>query len=202
MYAAINSAMRECPGEWFSYINDDDRLERGFGEMLREHCVPANERVIAYGRVDMIDEAGRRLYGFPSTGRAGDIAALWCEGIMPFTQQGMIAHRSVWDAVGGFDENYRYSGDLDFWVRARQCGFRFKYYNKTVACWRIRRGQLSANKAGVRRETTRALTPVMAHPPSWWRRLSAKARFRLVNIPCYLGRWARLGRLRQSEVFN
>ena len=201
MYAAINSAVERSSERWISYINDDDRLERGFNEMRRLHCVADNEHVIAYGRVRMIAEDGRDMYEFPHSRDSRHIEELWAENIMPFTQQGMIFSRRVWDELGGFSEDFRYSGDLDFWVRAKLAGFRFKYYDIVVACWRVRAGQLSADSEAVRQESARALAPVFALGLPLYSRILAKARFRCFNFPNYVMRFMRTGRLRQAEVF-
>jgi glycosyltransferase involved in cell wall biosynthesis len=202
MYSAINSGFRNCEGEWLSYINDDDRLEEGFTAMVKSHCVTGNEAKIAYGRVKMINEYGNSLYDYPWTGRVADIVALWSAGIMPFTQQGMVFHRSVWDRLGGFDGSYRYSGDLDFWVRAHLAGYTFKSYDLTVASWRIRPGQLSSNKSAVQAETKRALAPIRALRLPCSSRNIAKLRFRFRNFFQYLQRISKIGRLTQASVFR
>lgn len=203
LYAALNQVGNMSgDARWLSYINDDDRLLCGFSRMFNLHLEQSDERVIAFGRVIMLDEAGNALYDFPISDRMQDLAALWAEGVMPFTQQGMIFSRMVWNALGGYDESYRYSGDLDFWVRAHFAGFRFKFYNFPVAAWRIRPGQLSANKEAVQLETNRALAPIRALTIPWRRRQMAKLRFRLRNLPHYAQRIIKLGRLRQAAVFR
>lgn len=202
MYGAVNCGVEFTTAEWITYINDDDALEPGFVTMAHRHCVAGNERVIAYGRVAMIDLSSRELYQFPTTGEAADRLALWREGIMPFTQQGMIFSRQVWETLGGFDESYRYSGDLDFWVRAHLAGFTFKFFGLPVAAWRIRTGQLSGHHVAVREETERALAPIREMKLPWWVQKQAKLRFRVRNLPQYFLRGLKLHRLRQAGVFR
>ncbi len=203
MYAALNQGL-SAPGswDWFSYINDDDRLGADFPRLAASHCRPENRRVIAFGRVGMIDEAGRPLYDFPTTDRLGDLAALLAEGIMPFTQQGMIASRDVWETLGGFDARYRLAGDLDFWVRAWQAGFEFRFYDLRVGDWRLRAGQQSADGQRMWAEQERCLAAIREKAPPRRARFVAKWRFRLRNTPNYLARFWRLRRLRQSTVFS
>jgi hypothetical protein len=203
LYSALNEVCATSGQErWLSYVNDDDRLLGGFGKMVKLHLAEANENVIAFGRVNMCDEHGASLYEFPFTDRMHDLAPLWAESIMPFTQQGMIFSRLVWETLGGFDERYRYSGDLDFWVRAHLAGFTFKFYDLPVAAWSIRPGQLSGHRAAVQLETERALAPIREMNLSWVERKLAKLRFRLRNSPQYIRRGLKLRRLRQAEVFG
>ena len=202
MYGALNCGVASTTAKWITYINDDDALGPGFITMAHRHCIAGNERVIAYGRVAMIDAAGRELYQFPTTGKASDRLALWRLGIIPFTQQGMLFSRLVWETLAGFDESYRYSGDLDFWVRAHLAGFTFKYYDLPAAAWRIRPGQLSGHHVAVREETERALAPIREMNFPWWVQKQAKLRFRVRNLPQYFWRGLKLRRLRQAGVFR
>lgn len=203
MYAALNQGL-SAPGDWrwFSYINDDDRLGSDFAKLAALHCRPENRRVIAFGRVRMVDEAGRTLYDFPTTDRLGDLPALLFEGIMPFTQQGMIAAREVWEALGGFDSSYRLAGDLDFWVRAWKAGFEFRFYDLWVGDWRLRAGQQSADSQRMWTEQERCLAVAREAAPAFGIRFAAKWRFRLRNTRNYLARFWRLRRVRQSTVFS
>ncbi len=202
LYGALNLGLSQGYWDWFSYVNDDDRLGADFARLAAVHCRPENRRVIAFGRVSMIDEAGRSLYDFPTTDRLGDLAALLSEGIMPFTQQGMIASRDVWETLGGFDARYRLAGDLDFWVRAWQAGFEFRFYDLRVGDWRLRAGQQSADGQRMWAEQERCLAAIREKAPPRRARFVAKWRFRLRNTPNYLARFWRLRRLRQSTVFS
>ena len=203
LYAALNQGLGQAgEWEWFSYINDDDRLGPDFAALAERHCRVGNEGVIGFGRVAMIDEGGRYLYDFPSSGRMDDLPALLAEGIMPFTQQGMIAHREVWERLGGFDASYRLAGDLDFWVRAHRAGYVFRFYNLRVGEWRLRKGQLSGDYAGMAEETSRCLAGVRAEAPGRWTRELARLRFRLRNASHYARRFWRLRCLRQARVFG
>lgn len=203
LYAALNQGLGLAgEWEWFSYINDDDRLGPDFAALAERHCRPGNERVIAFGRVSMIDAEGRYLYDFPSTDRIADLPALLAEGIMPFTQQGMIAHRDVWERLRGFDTSYRLAGDLDFWVRAHRAGFVFRFYPLKVGEWRLRRGQLSGDHARMAEESARCLAAIRTDAPGRWTRELARLRFRLRNIGHYARRFWRLRCLRQARVFG
>lgn len=203
MYAALNAGLASAgPWEWFSYINDDDLLGADMAKLIRLHCRPGNENVIAYGRVAMLAEDGRELYQFPTTARTQDLAALLPQGIMPFTQQGMVAHRRVWERLGGFDASYKLAGDLDFWVRAWQAGFTFRYYRLPAGAWRLRPGQLSSRSEAMWAEQNRCLEQVRKQRQAWGRMAWAKWRFRLENSGGYLLRFWHLRRLRQSAVFT
>src|SRR6185312_14885755 len=63
IYGALNAALGAAPGgwEWFTYINDDDALLPGFGEVCLRHAREPEPAPVVYGDVDLIDEAGRGL---------------------------------------------------------------------------------------------------------------------------------------------
>lgn len=203
MYGALNAGLTSSLNwKWFSYINDDDLLGREFAELIRRHCIPGNEKVIAYGRVSMIAENGGYLFDFPTSKRVQDFGALLPQGIMPFTQQGMVAHRSVWERLGGFDVSYRLAGDLDFWVRAWRAGFQFRYYGLRVGAWRLRKGQLSSNTETMWAEQKRCLAKIQSSQTTALDRLVAKYRFRLANSGSYAKRIWLCRRIRQASIFQ
>ena len=67
----------------------------------------------------------------------------------PLPQQGTLFRRSLYEAIDGFDEDFRYSADYDFWVRALGSGCRVqKYTERSVAGFRLLVEQLSQSKKG------------------------------------------------------
>lgn len=190
LYGALNVALSLVPKNWhwFTYINDDDLLLPGFGEVARAHLIRPDPEPVIYGNVEMIDEAGRRL-GLVTVERdARWIPALLQQDISPLMQQGMLFHHECVARLQGFDTRYSLCADLDFWLRACAAGERFRYYPAAVAQFRLRAGQLSGNTELTVREQRHIVSrhlPVRL--PAWHRHLAA-LRYRLHNLPRYLDR--------------
>jgi glycosyltransferase involved in cell wall biosynthesis len=145
MYAAINAGLVNCKGEWMTYINGDDIL---YVDAINEALahVPADVDVI-YGDIDYIDEAGRFLFSWRCPKPQWLPAFMGSYSAVP--QQGTLFRRRVFEKLGGFDTQFRYSADYDFWARALTAGFKFhKHAGKTMAGFRLLPTQLSqARKA-------------------------------------------------------
>ena len=140
MYAAINAGVEKATGEWLTYINSDDLL---FADYVVEALeVASNEVDVIYGDIDFIDDQGRFLFNRS----APDPRHLsWLMRYYnPFPQQGTLFRREAFDRVGGFDTQFRFASDLDFFVRCILGGERFyKFRGKSVAAFRLSPGQLS-----------------------------------------------------------
>lgn len=150
MYAAINAAFANVPDwDWGGYINDDDALASGFGAVV-EACVDASCD-IAYGDVAYVSETGRRLGRLPVADSTA-VGAVLATGRAPFTQQGTLFSRGVWERLGGFDLSWRLAADCDFWCRAVLCGARFSRVRATVALFRLHSRQQSADRTRMDRE--------------------------------------------------
>jgi hypothetical protein len=190
IYGALNAALAAAPSswEWFTYINDDDALLPGFGEMCRRHWRDRDPAPVVYGDVDLIDEAGQGLARITVEPDPARIGPLLQQGISPLMQQGMLFHRRVVDALRAFDVRYRLCADLDFWLRAFAAGYPFRYYPERVAQFRLRAGQLSGSTAVTQREQdeiVRRHLPVRASSGELRR---ARWHFRWHNLPRYLER--------------
>ena len=52
LYGALNAGLAatvETPWDWYTYINDDDLLSLGFGEMMTRHDARGDLATVAYG---------------------------------------------------------------------------------------------------------------------------------------------------------
>ncbi|HET7535294.1 MAG TPA: glycosyltransferase [Candidatus Didemnitutus sp.] len=200
IYGALNEALLATPEgwDWFTYINDDDRLLPGFRDMVQRHCAQPAPEPVTYGNVELIDESGRHLGVVTVEPNPRWIPALLQEGISPVMQQGMLFHRDCVTRLGGFDTRYRLCADLDFWLRARAAGEPFRYYDLPVAQFRLRRGQLSSNTARTILEQDSIVRRHFPEQLPAWRRQVARWRYRIHNFPRYLERTRRARSLRTS----
>ena len=145
MYAAINVGLGAASGEWLTYINSDDLLYSDAVKEMLEHAT--SDMDVCYGNLDYVDEVNRFLFYWRSAGPRSLLWNMSCYcGIF---QQGALFHRRVLDRLKGFDTDYRFCADYDFFFRAVQEGFRFeKYTKKSVGAFRLLASQLSQSRKG------------------------------------------------------
>lgn len=140
MYAAINAGMRDARGEWLTYINGDDLL---YADAAAEALATLGEHAdVIYGNLDYIDANGRFLFSWrsPLPRHLGWLMQHYC----PFPQQGSLFRREVFTRAQGFDTEFRFAADYDFFVRALLRGERFrKFEQRTIAAFRLLPSQLS-----------------------------------------------------------
>jgi glycosyltransferase involved in cell wall biosynthesis len=164
MYAAINEGIDRAASEWVTYLNGDDlTLPGAYARLLRAGAAARAD--VAYG-----DGCSFRMgpEGVRINVRAGmpGAAPILRAGGLPFFQPAAIFRRSLWKALGGFDERLRVVGDWDFFLRASMAGARFKYAGRGVACaFRITGSSLGDRETELgRRERDRALAAAAASP--------------------------------------
>jgi glycosyltransferase involved in cell wall biosynthesis len=134
IFDAINKGSFNSNGELLGFLGCDDILLPGaLDAVVRRHQQTGSHWLV--GRVRWIDEHG--------TGR-GDVSAppSWVTAPMlaslgwnciPHTST--YVHRELFERLGGFNKALRYSGDYDFFVRARQ-GQSFVRMRRTLSCFR------------------------------------------------------------------
>ncbi|MEM1157500.1 MAG: hypothetical protein AAGH72_04520 [Verrucomicrobiota bacterium] len=146
MYSAINMAVKSSDLPWthFTYINDDDFLLPDFGLLLAN--LYHKKADFSYGLVDLVGDDGNLIYPIPIVRNPNHIIDLYSLGISPFTQQGTVVGRSLYEKLECFDDAFKYAGDMDFWCRACQMNPTYYFENKSVAAFRATGGQLSSHR--------------------------------------------------------
>ncbi|HVU34125.1 MAG TPA: glycosyltransferase [Opitutaceae bacterium] len=190
IYGALNAGLRAGPAnwDWFTYINDDDRLLPGLSRMLEQHDEQGSGAAVIYGDVDLIDANGAVISQITTERSPHWIPALLQSGISPLMQQGTLFRREVVERLDGFDLRYRLCADLDFWLRAYVGGARFQYHPLRVAQFRLRGGQLSSATARTEQEQAEIVQRHLPRPEPAWRRRIGPPRYRLMNLPRYVRR--------------
>jgi glycosyltransferase involved in cell wall biosynthesis len=206
MYAAINAGL-EVKMNWdaFTYINDDDLLLPNFRFVAQRVALfKRDTKVVAYGGVRLIDANGRRIGGIPISRFPTANRALYGQRIEPVYQHGTLVTRGAWEALGGFDDSFRFCGDSEFLARACVKGIPFvRVSGAPVAAFRLRAGQLTKNRSAMMAERGRvdqklgllARRLTLRHH---WARLV----FRMANLPVYAERAARFGFASFDEVLK
>jgi glycosyltransferase involved in cell wall biosynthesis len=186
MYRAINLGLRQMDMEWIAYMNSDDLVyPQSYARLL---ALGEQQRADAvYGDVDFVDYEGRFLFvvKVPSSTR---LTGMFRRGLMGFQPAAAIFRRSVFQELGGFDEQYRLVADYDFFYRMIASGYKLARASRpAVAAFRTHPSQLSAREAtGMKDELNSVLKAqnVRSSPAD----LIDVLCWRLQNSPIYLWR--------------
>lgn len=121
-----NQGFRLAKGEYIAIHDDDDawadpkKLEKQVAFLDKNP-----EYVACGGGMVVVDEAGKELYRYlkPETDAQIRAHALFSN---PMANSTTMFRRAVADAVGWYDESWKYNSDRDFWLKLGICG---KCYN-------------------------------------------------------------------------
>jgi glycosyltransferase involved in cell wall biosynthesis len=111
MYNAINKGFALASGTIFSYLNSDDTYLPGtIAKVVR--CFADQALDLCFGNCIYVDATDRELFRYDGI----DLPFNWIArlGRIPFAQQTAFWSKTLFDKVGGFDENYRYVADTKF----------------------------------------------------------------------------------------
>lgn len=154
--SVLNMAVREMKGEWLSWLSHDDiyardkvkiQMERLFE--LREKGKDISKVVLCCGN-DRIDAAGKHVRRKVKTGRQGTTplqTLLYQMGKYTIGGCNVIAHRSAYEAMGGFNESNRTCSDAEMWYRLMLAGYNFLFMKEVLVHSRQHGKMVSATKA-------------------------------------------------------
>jgi GT2 family glycosyltransferase len=143
--AAINEGISRGNAPYVGWLNSDDTLIGGGLKRLIEALERRPEAPAAYGRVwNYIEATGTRrpVWVEPFSERR-----LALRNIV--SQPGTLVRRSVWQAVGGIDEDLRMAIDYDLWWRLYKKFAALEFVDEFVA--------LNRDHAATKTNTQRAL---------------------------------------------
>lgn len=135
--AAINAGFAKVEGDVMAYLNSDDILLPGSLAAVAHAFERYPEVDVIYSHRIIIDGAGDEIGRWVLPRHDPDVIR-WADYI---PQETMFWRRRVWDAVGPFDESFRYAMDWDFILRAHRAGFRFKRLPLFLGCFRVHEAQ-------------------------------------------------------------
>lgn len=110
MVKTWNHCLTSASRDWICIIHDDDRVASTALQTIRRACVLIGEpALIAHRSVDShLDQAFRYRLAEPGA---------WAVLNTTTTPSGVTLHRSIVEAVGGFNEQFTYSCDLEYLAR-------------------------------------------------------------------------------------
>ncbi len=186
MYQAINLGLRQMDMEWIAYMNSDDLVyPQSYARLL---ALGEQQKADAvYGDVDFVDYEGRFLFvvKVPSPSH---LTGMFRRGLMGFQPAAAIFRRSVFEELGGFDEQFRLIADYDFFYRMNASGYKLaKAEGPAVAAFRVHPSQLSTRQAANMKDELKSFRKARNVRTSPLDLLDVFS-WRLQNTPIYLWR--------------
>ncbi len=135
---AINKGLERMSGEVWAYLNSDDLLTPG-----------SLGRISEFFRDPGVDWVGAVSSIFDDTGEHGHVAPQepptirqvltpWHRSVQHVFPCSNVCfmRRSVYERIGGFDESFHYSMDMEYYTRALFNGFRLQRVPDVLGRWR------------------------------------------------------------------
>jgi glycosyltransferase involved in cell wall biosynthesis len=129
---AINKGLKRAEGEVVAYLNSDDIYLSGTMQQALLYMMDHEDVDIVYGDCLVTDAEGRTTGVWRS--RPFDLFGELC--LNSINQPTVFMKRRVLDLVGYFDEELRYTMDIDYWFRAAML-VKFSYLPIELAAFRI-----------------------------------------------------------------
>jgi glycosyltransferase involved in cell wall biosynthesis len=129
---AINKGWSRCRGDILAWLNSDDTYLPGAIKHQVDALLSHQNCGIVYGDGVFIDQDGNHLSKWHSS--PYNVLDLLRISLPP--QPTVFIHRSVGEKIGMINENYRFSMDTEYWVRASKVTD-FWYEPKLIATYRL-----------------------------------------------------------------
>ncbi len=198
IYRAINRGLTDSNTEWLSYLNSDDWLYINAYQRLIDLGY-RSEADVVYGNCDYVDEEGRFLFSFAAASQCC-LLPLFRMRRMGFAQPAAIFRSVVYRKLSGFNTNYRFKADADFFIRALRREYKFaRLDGAPAACFRIHQDQLSNKRRAEIESEGEFLFGEMQPDLSDHLRL---LKWRMANLPHYAMRIMRESILRGRLTIN
>ena len=128
LFSNLNNAIRQAQGDVVQVFCQDDVMQRGFLTNQVHELLENATASMVIGRPTTIfedDTIGSMLTGSDEAGATPHHLAMWRAAhygsIAPNISCVMFRREAI-ERVGGFDESYRYAGDIEFYLRIAQIG--------------------------------------------------------------------------------
>lgn len=124
---AFNKGISLSSGEIVGMINSDDCYLPGAIRKITEVFDQFGTDIIVHGNI-IAEELDRRRRIRPRP-----LPQLWKYVDFPYNHPAMFVPRKIYDVVGNYKKDYRYSMDYDFCLRAMRFGVPFRYLDDDLA---------------------------------------------------------------------
>lgn len=131
---AINKGIRMATGDIIAWINTDDYYEPNIFSHVVSNFEENPSVDILYGNVNVVDAAGRFLRKYPIE----DYNLNKLLNHIPSTAacQGAFFRKRSFEKIGYFDENLKYTMDIEFLIRAGHQKLKIIHIKRTYANYR------------------------------------------------------------------
>jgi glycosyltransferase involved in cell wall biosynthesis len=146
--AARNFGADSAKGEYLLFLDDDDFLEPDAVEALITAVRRSPGARWAAGRINYVDESGRRLDRVhPSVLASGNVYCRMIEQNLMVTPSAVLVYAGLMHEVGGFDESrcVHMADDYDLWLSLAK-GSPLAAVNRPVTNYRLHPLQLSRTR--------------------------------------------------------
>jgi len=155
--SVLNIAIREMKGVWLSWLSHDDmympaKIEeqiKRLNEILEENPDCDIESYVLSCQSKRIDEKGNLLpRGSSYHPEYKDGIELVAKEICRYTIGGctVLAAKSAYEKMGGFDEGNRTISDADMWFRLMLAGYKFDFSNNQLVLSRYHKNMVSVKR--------------------------------------------------------
>ncbi len=135
---AINKGLARMTGDVWSYLNSDDLLCPGSLESIAR-CFDNPSIDWVAGVSSIFDEHGPRGEVRPQPPKsAREVLTPWkraVEYVFPCSNV-CFMRRSIYERIGGFEESFHYSMDMELYTRARFAGYLMHTVPEVLGNWR------------------------------------------------------------------
>ena len=188
--SVLNTAIREMKGTWLSWLSHDDTYYPDkLSEQVKElnEIIKANkdrniEEYVICCSNDRIDANGNPVKRKIKYGKNfDDPISLLISQIKRYTIGGccVLASRSAYEAIGGFNEKNRTCSDAEMWYEFMLRGYKFVFIPKVLVHSRQHNGMVSVTKKDLcKKEGTLLHAQILKS--AFERGLSEKQRFDLL----------------------
>ena len=128
---AINACLEKATGEYVGMLGADDEARPDFVEGLMRVAFSEPDADMIFGDLEEIDEAGK-VTGYGSA--AGGFGTIFDRCSIGHASS--VVKKSVYNELGGYDENLKSSVDWEFIVRLLKAGKRAVYSGTSGYRWR------------------------------------------------------------------
>jgi glycosyltransferase involved in cell wall biosynthesis len=136
----INRGFGMARGEFIGKLSSDDLLDRGATRAVVDAIRADPGVVAAYPSYRMIDLGGTTLYEVEPMEFTTVEALRLCD---PTIGPGALARKTAIEQVGGWDPEFIYCGDLDFWLRISLVGA-FRRLRDVLVSYRLHETSVSS----------------------------------------------------------